>query len=219
MSVNRTDASVKKDVEDEIKWDPAVRDDNMIAVTVRDGVATLTGFVKNYMDSYYAEKAAKRVTGVTGVANDIEVRLLTERTDYEIAEEAVKALQRELPTISESIKVVVKDGWLKIEGECDWNYQKECAERALRSIIGIKTISNLITVKEQATPVDIKQKIEEALVRNARLDADRITVEVAGGRVTLRGKVRSLAEKTQAQRSAWAAPGITWVENAIAVAP
>ncbi|MET1115761.1 MAG: BON domain-containing protein [Comamonas sp.] len=219
MPTHRTDASVKKDVEDEIKWDPAVRDDSLIAVTVKEGVATLTGFAKNFLDAYYAEKAAKRVTGVTGVANDIKVQLLTERTDYEIVEDAVKALKRELPTAFEKIKVVVKEGWLKLEGECDWNYQKEWAERAIRSITGIKLISNLITVKEQATPMDIKKKIEEALVRSAQIDADKIQVEVAGSKVTLRGKVRSLAEKMEAQRSAWAAPGITWVENAIAVSP
>lgn len=214
---NRTDANIKRDIEDELKWDPAVTDDTLIAVSVKDGVAALTGFVKSYMDSYYAEKAAKRVKGVTAIANDIQVKLPTERTDPEIAEEALKAVKRELPTTSNNIKIVVKDGWLKLEGECDWYFQKELAERALRSINGIKIISNFIHVKEQATPLDIKKKIEAALVRNARLDADNIKVELTGGKVTLRGKVHSLSEKLDAQRAVWSAPGITSVENAIAV--
>ncbi|MET1115766.1 MAG: BON domain-containing protein [Comamonas sp.] len=217
MFSKRTDASVKKDIEDEIQWDPAVRDDSLIAVTVKDGVATLTGFVKSYMDSYYAEKAAKRVTGVTGVANDIKVKLLSERTDPEIAEEAVVAIKRELPTAFEKIKVVVKEGRVTLEGECDWNYQKEWAERAIRSITGVKLISNLLNVKQKTTPADIKKKIEDALVRSARLDADKIQVDVAGSEVTLRGTVHSLAEKMDAQRSAWAAPGVTWVANKITV--
>lgn len=213
----RTDASIKKDVEDEIKYDPSIIDDSHIAVAVKDGVVTLTGFVKRYMDSYYAEKAAKRVSGVKGVANDIEVKLASERTDPEIAEEAVKAVKRELWGAADKVKVVVKNGWLTLEGEAEWNYQKEWAERAVRSITGVKGVTNMIVVKTKVTPTEVKRKIQDALVRSAQVDADRITVEVDGSKVILRGTVRSWVEKQEAERSAWAAPGVTSVDNRITI--
>lgn len=213
----RTDATIKKDVEDEIKYDPSIIDDSHIAVAVKDGVVTLTGFVKRYMDSYYAEKAAKRVSGVKGVANDIDVKLASERTDPEIAEEAVKAVKRELSGAADKVKVLVKNGWLTLEGEAEWNFQKEWAERAVRSIAGVKGVTNTIHVKTKATPGEVKRKIQDALVRSAQVDADRITVEVDGGKVILRGTVRSWAERQEAERSAWAAPGVTSVDNRITI--
>ena len=173
VSLLRTDSTIKRDVEDEIKYDPSIDDNSHIAVAVKDGVVTLTGFTKHYMDSYYAEKAAKRVAGVKGVANDIQVRLASERTDPEVAEEAVKALKRDLPTTSEDIKVVVKNGYLTLEGDVEWFYQKEWAERAVRSIAGVKSVSNLIHVKPRVSPSDVKRKIEDALVRSAKVDADK----------------------------------------------
>jgi len=219
VSLFRTDSTIKRDVEDEIKYDPSIDDDSHIAVAVKDGVVTLTGFTKHYMDSYYAEKAAKRVAGVKGVANDIEVRLTSERTDPEIAEDAVDALKRDLPTISDDIKVVVKNGYLTLEGDVEWHYQKEWAERAVRSIKGVKSISNLIHVKPRVSPTDVKRKIEDALVRNAKVDADKIVVDVDGSKVTLRGTVRSWAEREDAERSAWAAPGVSSVTNNIVISP
>ncbi|WP_188902788.1 BON domain-containing protein [Caldovatus sediminis] len=219
ISLWRNDSAIKRDVEDEIKYDPSIENSDQISVAVKDGIVTLTGFVKRYVDSYYAEKAAKRVAGVKAVANDIQVKLPTERTDPEIAEEAVRALKRELWNAADKVKPVVKNGWLTLEGECEWNYQKEWAERAVRSIHGVKGITNLIVVKPKVTPSDIKKKIEDALVRNAMTDADRITVEVDGSKVTLRGTVRSWVERQEAERSAWAAPGVASVENKITVAP
>jgi osmotically-inducible protein OsmY len=219
VSLFRTDSTIKRDVEDEIKFDPSIEDDSHIMVAVKDGVVTLTGFTKSYVDSYYAETAAKRVSGVKGVANDIQIKPIGERLDPEIAEEAVKALKRDLPTTSENIKVVVKSGYLTLEGDVEWHYQKEWAERAVRPITGVKSISNLIHVKPRVSPSDVKRKIEDALVRNAKVDADKITVDVDGSKVILRGTVRAWAEREDAERTAWAAPGVSVVENKIVVSP
>lgn len=214
----KTDSEIKRDVESELKWDPDI-DPTDVAVAVKNSVVTLTGFVRSYSQKYQAEQAAKRVAGVKGVANDIEVRLPSgsERPDPEIARDAVAALKTELPYSSENIKVIVKNGWLTLEGTAEWDYQRIRAEAAVRRIKGIKGVSNMIALKPRVAPSEIKSKIEEAFRRNAEIDANRITVEANGGEVTLKGTVRSWVERQEAEDAAWRAPGVTKVQNLIAV--
>jgi osmotically-inducible protein OsmY len=216
----RSDSDIKRDVEDELRWDPDI-DPTDIAVNVNNGIVTLTGFVRSYMQKYQAETDAKRVAGVIGVVNDIEVRLpgVDERPDPEIARDAIAQIKSELPYSWDRIRVIVNRGWLTLEGDVEWNYQRERAEAAVRRIRGIKGITNSLEVKPRVAPTDIKRKIEEALRRAAEIDASRITVETNGGQVILRGTVRSWAERQEAERAAWAAAGVTKVENRIIISP
>ena len=138
----KSDHQIELDVKDELQWDPNLGATD-IAVSVEKGVVTLAGFVKNYADKYEAESAAKRVAGVLGVANDIEVRMpsVDERPDPEIARDAVAAIKSQLPISSENIKVIVKDGWVTLEGQVEWQYQRSTAENSVRRIKGIKGVA------------------------------------------------------------------------------
>lgn len=214
----RLDADIKRDVEDELKWDPDINATD-IGVAVHNGVVTLTGFVRSYAQKTEAESAAKRIAGVAGLANDIEVRLpaIDQRPDPDIARDAVAALKSELPYSSEKLKVVVKNGWLTLEGAAEWDYVRQRAQSAVRRIRGVTGVSNSIVLKPTVAPYEIRRKIEDAFRRSAELDASRLTVEANGSEVVLRGTVRSWAERQEAERAAWAAPGVTNVDNRITV--
>jgi osmotically-inducible protein OsmY len=210
----RTDHELQKDVLAELRWEQGV-EASEIGVAVKDGVVTLTGKVDTYLKKWRAEEAAHRVNGVIAVANDIEVRTIGERTDTDIAAAVVHALKWDASLPADKIQVTVDKGWVTLKGELEWQYQKQEAERVIRRLWGVKGVSNLITLKPLASPSDLKKKIEDALVRSAQVDAKGITVEVQGSKAILKGKVRSWAERQEAERTAWLAPGIIAVDNQI----
>jgi osmotically-inducible protein OsmY len=218
--MTRTDEETQRDILDELKYDPTFQGDD-IAVAVRDGVVTLAGYAKSYMDKWQAERVVSRVKGVRGVANDIEVKLTSasERPDPEIARAAIDALRWNVSVPADRIRVKVEKGWVTLEGDVDWFFQKEAAERTVRSLTGVRGVTNLIAVQARPAPQDVKQKIKDALKRGAEIDADHITVEVEGSKAILKGTVRSYAEWRDAERAALKAPGITQVENKLVVDP
>jgi osmotically-inducible protein OsmY len=214
----KTDVQLKLDVEAELRWEPRLSP-NEIGVAVKEGIVTLTGFVDSYIKRYSAEDAAHRVRGVKAVANDIEVklRLASERGDPDVAQAVVHALEWDALVDIADLDVTVSKGWVTLKGTVEWNFARDDAERVVRRLTGVKGVTNLIVVQQRFAAADVRHKIEDALIRSAQVDAAKISVAVDNGTVTLQGTVRSMAEKQDAERAARAAPGVTAVENRIAI--
>jgi osmotically-inducible protein OsmY len=212
------DTDIQRDITQELKWEPSLRDDD-IAVGVRDGIVTLAGFVDSYAEKGQAERAAGKVKGVKAIANELEVKVPgpSVRTDPEIARAATQGLEWNVAVPHDRIRVRVEKGWITLEGQVDWYYQKQAAERAVRPLTGVRGVFNAITLVAQPTPRDVKKRIKDALHRAAELDADRVIVEITANKATLTGAVRSYAEMKDAERAARNAPGITEVENQLAI--
>ena len=215
-----TDVELKRSVESELEWEPSIKSAAAIAVRVKDGVVTLTGSVESYSEKLAAERAALRVSGVKAVANDLEVRLpkSSERTDEDIAKAAANALDWTSGIPRDKIKVTVDKGWITLKGAVPFHYQRTAAEDAIRNLWGVKGVINLIEVQPGVNTTVVKHAIEEALKRDAEVDAQRIQVETSGSKVILKGTVHSWFERKEAERVAWEAPGVTQVENQIAIA-
>lgn len=214
----KTDTQLKGDVEAELKFDSRVNS-NEIGVAVKDGVITLAGSVDSYAKRSSAEEATHRVRGVKAVANEIEVHLpsSSERNDADIAAATVRALEWDAMININDLDVTVSKGWVTFKGVVNWAFEKQDAERVVQRLTGVRGVINLLTIKPHIVPSELKQKIAAALVRSAQTDASHIFVTAAGSEVTLTGHVRSLAERQDAARAAWSAPGVTAVDNRITV--
>ncbi len=210
----KTDAEIQRDVMAELKWEPFINASE-IGVAVQNGVVTLSGIVDTYSKKLTAEEAVKRITGVKAVAEDIEVRFVDAavKSDTEIARRIADSLKWHSAVQEEKIKLTVENGWVTLEGQVDWEYQKNAVKSTIENLAGIKGISDLITVKPTVTAKDIKLKIASAFHRSAAIDSEKIQIEIIGNKAVLKGKVRSWIEKKEAQDAACNAPGITSVEN------
>lgn len=214
----KTDTNIRDDVENELRWDPSL-DEQGILVKVKDGVVSLQGSVPHFSDRWTAEQVTKRVAGVRAIANDIEVKLPNsgERLDSDIAAAAANALKWHFALESSAILVVVKQGWVTLSGHVSYGYQKIIAEDTVRYLLGVKGVFNEIEVRSDVKAKDVKQKIQSAFQRLASLDAKDIKVNVDDSAVILQGTVHSWREKDDAAIAAWAAPGVTKVENKLQV--
>jgi osmotically-inducible protein OsmY len=214
------DKDLKQHVQNALDWEPSV-DATDIGVSVDEGVVTLRGNVASYSEKIASERVALRVYGVKAVANDLAVRLASsyQRTDTEIAQAALAALKWNTVVPKDRVTLVVKDGWITLTGTLDWQYQKDGAARAVRDLTGVKGVTNEIHVKPAVKTTDVRDKIEAAFKRSAEIDARRVNVTAQDGKVILSGNVHSWAERQEAERAAWAAPGVTHVDDRLTVVP
>ena len=214
----KSDFELQRDLLDELAWEPSV-DAAEIGVSVENGIVILNGTVKSFSEKWTAERVAQRVEGVRAVTDELVVKLAgdSQYSDADIARAAVNALDWNASVPRNQIKVLVENGWVTLQGSVEYRYQKDVAEGAVRNLKGVKEVSNLIIVKPHISPGDVIQAIKKALHRAAQVDAEKISVEASAGKVILRGNVRTWAEREEAERAAWAAPGVTNVQNDIRI--
>jgi osmotically-inducible protein OsmY len=215
----KSDSQLQHDVLEELKWAPEF-DHSHIGVTARNGVITLTGYVPDYVQKVAAEKAARRVFGVEGIAQDIEVRYASDpkTSDAEIAERILNLFRWDVAIPDARLKVKVEHGYVTLTGQVDWNYQREAASKAAGRISGVRAVSNLIEVEAHSSSFDIRERIMAAFKRSSALDASALDINVQGGTVKLSGHVRGWDERRIAENAAWSAPGVTRVEDNIVLA-
>ena len=214
----KSDSQLQRDVIDELRWDPSVGRTE-IGVAARDGVVTLAGQVDSFAKKYAAERAAERVAGVRAVAEELMVQLplSSTRTDTDIAHAVTDRFRWDVDVPEDRVMVRVEDGWVYLEGDTDWQFQKNAAERAVRYLIGVKGVSNRIAIKKHSSAPDVQERIQSAFKRHAEIDSKNIRVDALDGKVTLRGTVRSWAERQDAEHAAWSAPGVIAVNDELAV--
>jgi osmotically-inducible protein OsmY len=210
------DDELRREVEQALAWEPSI-DERTIGVAVLDGIVTLAGEARSYAEKWRAERTVERVKGVRAVVNNIQVKTPGDISDIDIAKAAVEAIKWNVLVPSDKIKVRVENAWITMTGEVNWDYQRRAAEKAVRDLPGVRGITDLIAVRPKVDAKVVKEKIEEELKRAAALDAQNIVVEVNGSEVILRGTVRSAADRHEAEKAAWAAPGVTDVQNFIKV--
>lgn len=216
--IEKSDADLKDDILSELKYEPNVRSSD-IGVLVNHGTVTLNGFATSYSEKWDAVRATKRVAGVNALADDIEVKLLDgySRTDSDIAAAAANQIRWSSTVPADSVQTTVNNGWITLDGEVEWWYQKNDAEKSVEEVMGVKGVSNQISIKPKLSASKIDSDIKSAFQRSALLDAEKLTVETTGNEVKLRGSVRSYAEKEEAERTAWAAQGVSSVDNQVTV--
>ena len=215
-----TDTELKVHVQNALDWEPSV-DASDIGLSVDESVVTLRGNVASYAEKMAAERVALRVYGVKAVANDLAVHIgnLFQRNDTEIAHAAVAALKWNAVVPNDKITVTVANGWLTLKGTVDWQYQRDAAFRTVRDLTGVKGVTNSVTLKTHVKSIDVRDKIETAFKRSAEVDARRVNVTALDGKVILSGNVHSWFERQEAERAAWAAPGVTQVEDRLSITP
>lgn len=217
--MRKSDSDLQRDVQEELEWEPRV-DHADIGVSVTDGVVALNGYVKTYAEKIAAERAAMRVEGVTAVADEVKVRFAADSklADHEIAKRILDLFRYNVLVPESGIQVTVEKGWVKLSGEVEWRYQSDEAARAAGTISGVTGVANLITIRSKANVSDVRRRIEDAFKRQAGLDAATVTISTSGHKVTLGGKVKAWHERKLAEQAAWAAPGVTQVEDHIVIA-